>query len=46
MIELQGVTRVFNVGDTQVRALDGLDLKFDPGDPPKAAPGAPRSASA
>ncbi|MCZ6778857.1 MAG: ABC transporter ATP-binding protein [Acidobacteriota bacterium] len=32
MIELQGVTRVFNVGDTQVRALDGLDLKVDPGD--------------
>lgn len=32
MIELQGVTRVFNVGDTQVRALDGLDLKIDPGD--------------
>ncbi len=32
MIELQGVTRVFNVGDTLVRALDGLDLKVDPGD--------------
>ncbi len=32
MIELKEVNRVFNVGDTQVRALDGLDLRVDPGD--------------
>jgi len=32
VIELQGVRRIFLVGDQRVHALDGIDLRVDPGE--------------
>src|SRR5882757_6105176 len=32
MIELQGVTKIYKMGDAELRALDGVSLKIDTGD--------------
>jgi putative ABC transport system ATP-binding protein len=32
VIEMRGITKVYGSGDTEVRALDGVDLVVDPGD--------------
>ncbi len=32
LIELRGITRLYQVGDTEVRALDGIDLTIHPGE--------------
>ena len=32
LIELHGITRLYQVGDTEVRALDGVDLTIHPGE--------------
>ena len=32
LIELRGITRLYQVGDTEVRALDGVDLSIHPGE--------------
>jgi putative ABC transport system ATP-binding protein len=32
MIEIQDVTKVYHLGDVEVRALDGVSFKVDPGD--------------
>ena len=32
MIEIQDVTKVYRMGDMEVRALDGVSLRVDPGD--------------
>ena len=32
MIEIQGITKVYRLGDVEVRALDGVDLKVEAGE--------------
>ncbi len=32
MIEIQGITKVYKLGDVEVRALDGVDLKVEAGE--------------
>ncbi len=32
MIEIQDITKVYHLGDVEVRALDGVSFKVDPGD--------------
>ena len=32
MIDIQDVTKVYRMGDVEVRALDGVSLKVEPGD--------------
>ena len=32
LIELHGLTKVYEMGGTQLRALDGVDLAIDQGD--------------
>ena len=32
LIEFQSVYKIYQMGDTQVRALDGVDMTIDPGE--------------
>jgi len=32
IIELRGVSKIYGQGDTEVRALDGVDMRIDPGE--------------
>ena len=32
IIELRGVSKIYGEGDTEVRALDGVDMRIDPGE--------------